>query len=124
MGDTQTAYDVFQTVNPLGAEPYYMTEKGFRTASDESEALAYIIVSELFFGCKIKGDSLVFAPKLPPSIKKARVKYDCDVVRFETEIDNTGKGNWRVMLDGISYNCDSVPLTEKTNGKKIVLKRR
>lgn len=126
IGDTESAYKVYQSLNPLKKDPPlgYISDNGLSSSSDESEALAYIIASELFFGCRIMGDSLVLNPHLPQGIKRAEVKFDCENINFDIEIDNTGTGNWRVCLDGISYNCDSVPIDRKTSGKKIVLKRR
>lgn len=124
---TQKSYDLLCSLNPLKSQQAMceIIEDGlYRPLTDETAAIAALFVTEGLFGCRKKGDCIIFSPALPPSIKSAYVEFRFDKNEFGIEIDNSSDGKWCVSVNDISYNVNSLALTNKLNGKKISLIKR
>ena len=82
-------------------------------------------MNDLVSGVKITGDLLTLSPCLPSGERGVTIRIkrgDCDIT---VDVDNTeSEGDWRLSVDGVTYNSDSLRLLPSLSGKRIVLSRR
>lgn len=125
-GHTDDAYEIFESVNPLksGRAICALTDSALPVPSSGIEAAtARCLAIEGFFGAKVTGGCLKMSPRLPRSVKKAELRCDFDEAKFTVEIDCSGEGEYSLFSGGIDYHTSSLEISEKLDGKRLMLKR-
>ena len=100
------------------------SEDGLSPDLGIAPSLAYMLLTEGFYGCKTRGETVVFSPSLPKKIGGAVITYRDEKCDFEVAVDNGGSGKWRLFVDGISYNSMSLKKVAALSDKSVELKRR
>ncbi|MDR0426186.1 MAG: hypothetical protein LBH24_03340 [Clostridiales bacterium] len=144
-GRHNRAYELLEYVNPVThaltpadvkrykAEPYVVAADVYAGAFSGrggwswytgAAGWLYQCIVQCLFGVRIKNNTLTVEPRLPDKIPSAKIEVRTQACRVSIEIDNTVKtGRWRLRIDGVSYNTNSVKLIRALSGKKIALKR-
>ena len=145
-GEYERAAKVLKLLNPIektktedgvskyGNEPYVISAdvysgehagEGGWSWYTGAAAWLYKCLTEQYLGIKITGDLLTLSPCLPSDERGVTIRIkrgDCDIT---VDIDNTeSEGDWRLSVDGVTYNSDSLRLLPSLSGKRIVLSRR
>lgn len=126
-GEADAAYSLFERLNPIerrGDTPFMSSEDGLSPDLGIAPSLAYMLLTEGFYGCKTRGETVVFSPSLPKKIGGAVITYRDEKSDFEVAVDNGGSGKWRLFVDGISYNSMSLKKVAALSDKSVELKRR
>lgn len=145
-GEYERAAKVLKLLNPIektktedgvskyGNEPYVISAdvysgehagEGGWSWYTGAAAWLYKCLTEQYLGIKITGDLLTLSPCLPSDERGVTIRIkrgDCDIT---VDVDNTeSEGDWRLSVDGVTYNSDSLRLLPSLSGKRIVLSRR
>lgn len=116
LGCDDAAYRIFESLNPYP----HGAAIGFDSVT---ASVARMIAVGGFFGCAGKGDCFVFSPHLPKKIKRAKLVLKFASHDTQIEIDNTSEGKWRINIDGVAYNTNSLQSAENLSDKKLLLRR-
>ena len=125
-GDIEEAYLLFSRINPIetrGDTPFISCGENVSKDLGIVPAIAYMLLAEGFYGCRTRGETVVFSPALPKKFKRACINYREDNIDFKVDIEGVGSGKWRLYVDGISYNSNSLKKTTSLTGKRLVLRR-
>lgn len=146
-GDYERGFELLDMINPINhaksmqdvekyrVEPYviaadvYAADKigrGGWTWYTGAASWYYKCIVETLLGISIKGKVLTIAPKLSKTLNKIKVMYKSEVGEIEILIDNSGKESdeWKINVNTISYNTNSIVLTKSLLGKVISVIRR
>lgn len=83
----------------------------------------YKTIIEDMLGITIKEGTARFCPALPEKITSAKVRIRAGEADITVNVENGGRGEWRLCIGGVSYNSDTIKLAPSLNGREIVLRR-
>lgn len=142
-GKTDEAYSLFDMINPNNhsdtlskaqeycTEPYVISAdvyagefggKGGWSWYTGSAAWLYKCIVEEMLGIKIRGKTVTFSPKIPTSINELKFSIKTELGEYNFIALNSGKGqSWKIKIGEVSFNSDTLNLTQSLVGKKIYL---
>jgi cellobiose phosphorylase len=144
LGNGETAYELFHLVNPINhtlthmeytkykVEPYVTAADVYSSTSHigrggwtwytGSSSWFYRAGMEYILGFRKEGDSILLDPCIPGSWSEYRMNYRYDSSQYEIIVKNPSgvvKGVKEVLLDGIKYEGNLIPLDGKAGNHKI-----
>jgi cellobiose phosphorylase len=105
-----------------GAAPH--TGRGGWTWYTGSAGWLYRVAVESSLGFKLRGDTLHFAPCIPPRWPKFEMRYRHRSSTYRILVDNsagTGRGVRSIELDGRRLPNDSLPLCDDAKAHDVVV---